>query len=368
MKENKLKNINDYADKLNDDDLPRVFERFCAEKIIPRIHSEKYYPEVEEMLTKYHDGGIDICYENILCQCKYTIISSNDDVDVITTKIIHFINTNFKTHTHSEQTIFVYLFCQTINAQMRKRWDKNIEAAKLVDSSNRISSKIFNIDEINTIYHNPMQNASINLAISTRNSNGYDTCNDERENSYEQHGGIAHLYSGGGIKVGMASISASNFMNALKGWANNDLSFLKNNYRNLFDENVRSYIDSANSVNKKIKETITENANLFCLRNNGIVILCKSYKNGFSHIESNKAVTAEIPRNHYSNSNNNRWDDTKLEKGGMNRAIIIDGAQIINGAQTIGTICSYYFKNISNDDELIKLSHVGVLSANLRNF
>ncbi len=92
--------------------------------------------------------------------------------------------------------------------------------------------------------------------------------------------------------------------------------------RRLFAKNIRGWLGSNTHINKSIEETIKKEPYNFWYFNNGITIVC---------------------------------DDAKRETQGGQDAIIIDGAQIINGQQTTRTLCESDSKDTNVLVKIIKI-------------
>ena len=92
--------------------------------------------------------------------------------------------------------------------------------------------------------------------------------------------------------------------------------------RRLFAKNIRGWLGSNTDINESITETIKKEPYNFWYYNNGITIVC---------------------------------DDAKREAQGGQDAIIIEGAQIINGQQTTRTLCDSDSKDTNVLVKIIKI-------------
>ncbi len=207
--------------------------------------------------------------------------------------------------------IDAYLFCQEITPDCKKKFEYS-------DKENIVFHVLAAKDILNLVKERKKEE-SIDLKFKLTYANS-----DVDENNNERVPYLCNLFQGDryeeleDIYVALVGISGTGFIEALKTKFGENLE----NVKNVFSDNVRGFIGNIGE-NKGIYETIEKHPERFALRNNGICLTASYYA---------------------------------IDKPNINNAaytLTVKGAQIINGAQTIGTIICFYIKN-KNNLELIK--------------
>lgn len=302
-----------YKDKdtqVREDD--EYFERYVAENIIPILHPNISFPSViDDMLTPYHDQGRDIDYESIYGECKYKSLNDKDEADLIISKLT-------KISSQDNTYIQAYIFCIDATPIVRELCKTNY--IELIDCK-----------KINDLEKLRKSNCKIDLNFKL----AYDSeFSDERSpylcNVYQSDKQINPSGSQlNNIFVSLVCIPASEFIIALEkrfGKQFHDHS------SSIFSDNLRGFIGKVpSSINNKIFQTIENCPELFAIRNNGICLTTAFYR--LQPLEHSEPKQFELHT---------------------------EAIQVINGAQTLGTIINYHHKYKNDIHKINNLKKVRI--------
>lgn len=298
-----------------------AFEDWCFDFFADRyqIHDNKK----ADAILRNNDGGIDIIFESrdtqevYIIQCKCPKLSSSDPISEESIKAFFANFALFKDQTYVVQRDGKNRRLYDLSIELNDWIERHFTIYFLYVSTGKVDDKSI---AISNLYNKEFKKSNINIIFGVWGIS-------ELKDQYLQNKKIEETYPA----LVSLTLADGHFMEP-KGELRNltfairatELKRVALQHKDsLFNWNIRRYLSKKGEVNQSITRTIDEKPGLFYYFNNGISALCERFK----------------------------FDSTS-------KNLNIEKLQIVNGAQTIGTIQRSTENRLTNVFVLVKLTEI----------